>query len=72
MRNTFKKLNEMINAFNESKGADLIIFPNMYGYGIARKGRSSANIFNGTATECAAFIKGLSFNLKEIEDDHEN
>lgn len=67
-RITQKKLNEMIESFNEKNGTDLIVFPNMYGYGIARKGGWQLNIFNGKANECAAFIKGLSFDIKNIKD----
>lgn len=66
-RITFKKLNEMINTFNEKNGSDLIVFPNMYGYGIARKGGWQSNIFNGKANECAAFIKGLSFDINRLK-----
>ena len=67
-RITHKKLTEMINEFNEKNGTDLIVFPNMYGYGIARKGRWQSNIFNGKANECAAFINGLSFDINKIKD----
>lgn len=66
-RITFKKLKEMIESFNEKNGTDLIIFPNMYGYGIARAGGWQTNIFNGKAIECASFIKGLSFDINRLK-----
>lgn len=66
-RITNKKLNEMIESFNEKNGTDLIVFPNMYGYGIARKGGWQTNIFNGKASECAAFIEGLSFDINRLK-----
>lgn len=66
-RITNKKLNEMIELFNEENETDLIIFQNMYGYGIAKKGGWQSNIFNGKAIECAAFIKGLSFDINRLK-----
>lgn len=66
-RITHKKLNEMIESFNEKHETDLHIFPNMYGYGIARKGGWQTNIFNGKAIECAAFIEGLSFDINRLK-----
>lgn len=66
-RITHKKLNEMIESFNEKNGTDLIVFPNMYGYGIARNNGWMTNIFNGKAIECAAFIKGLSFDINILK-----
>lgn len=66
-RITHKKLNEMIEFFNEKNGTDLIVFPNMYGYGIARKGGWQSKIFNGKACECAAFIEGLSFDINRLK-----
>lgn len=53
----------MIEEFNQKHETCLIIFPNMYGYGIAKKGGLQSNIFNGKANECAAFIEGLSFGI---------
>ena len=66
-RLSFKKLNQMIEDFNQKHGTDLHIFPNMYGYGIARKGGWQFNIFNGKAIECAAFIEGLSFDINRLK-----
>lgn len=66
-RLSFKKLNQMIEEFNQKQETDLIIFPNMYGYGIARKGGWQSNIFNGKAIECAAFIEGLSFDINRFK-----
>ena len=66
-RLSFKKLNQMIEEFNQKHGTDLHIFPNMYGYGIARKGGWQSNIFNGKASECAAFIEGLSFDINRLK-----
>jgi hypothetical protein len=66
-RLSFKKLNQMIEEFNQKHETDLIIFPNMYGYGIARKGGWQLNIFNGKANECAAFIEGLSFDINRLK-----
>ena len=66
-RLSFKKLNQMIEEFNQKHETDLIIFHNMYGYGIARKGGWQSNIFNGKAIECAAFIEGLSFDINRLK-----
>lgn len=69
-RLSFKKLNQMIEEFNQKHETDLIIFPNMYGYGIASKREwltRPKNIFNGKSIECAAFIEGLSFDINRLK-----
>ena len=58
-RITEKKLQETLAKVNEKRHTNMIVFPNMYGYGIAPRGGCFTNYFNGSAKECYAFMQGL-------------
>ena len=59
MRCTYKYLRSLVEEVNEKRNTDMTIFPNMYGYGIAQRGGYMSNYFNGKASECEAFLKGM-------------
>lgn len=64
-RITFKKLKEKVDEINDETGLDLYVFPNMYGYGVTykRKLNMGSNLYNGSASECMAFLRGLEYGV---------
>lgn len=58
-RVTFKSLRELVEKVNEKRNTDMVVVPNIYGYGITPKGGYMRNHFNGKANECAAFLQGM-------------
>lgn len=59
-RVTFKSLRNLVEAMNNGYTLTLSVFPNMYGYGISDSDRYNADIFQGSARECMAFLKGMT------------
>ena len=61
-RITQKKLKELLVVVNKELNTNMIVFPNMYGYGISNNdGIRYPNAFNGSAKECYAFMQGLLY-----------
>jgi hypothetical protein len=62
-RVTHKQLQTLVGEVNAKRNTDLIVFPNMYGYGIAESDRMGTNVyrdyFKGKARECEGFLLGM-------------
>ena len=68
MRTTLRQVKEKLDEVNAKKKTDLRIFPNCHGYGISNFHKGVyvwPNVFNGSLRECYAFLKGMTYNIKE-------